>query len=206
MLAAPLLLGILLLLGVANGSPVLAATLLKERFNLPLDGGRKLPDGQPLFGSSKTIRGLLVSICSTTIVALVLGFEWSLGVGVAAGAMAGDLFSSFVKRRFRTAPHTQVFGLDQIPEALLPLLLFQDRLGLSWWDITVLLTAFSLSRSGSHASCFYLALAIGLTERPCLLLHSSRGAVTSSGQKARAGQPPSSMSAKRSGAPHIRLR
>ena len=33
MLAAPLLLGVLLLLGVANGSPVLAAKLLNERFS-----------------------------------------------------------------------------------------------------------------------------------------------------------------------------
>src|SRR5687768_5035309 len=75
MMAAPQLLGILLLLGIANGSPVLAARLLRYRFDVPLDGGRRLPDGQPVFGSSKTIRGLVVSIGSTTIAALLLGFE-----------------------------------------------------------------------------------------------------------------------------------
>ncbi len=53
--------------------------------------------------------------------------------------MLGDLSSSFVKRRLRLKLHAQVFGLDQIPEALLPLLLVQDHLGLSWLDITALL-------------------------------------------------------------------
>jgi CDP-2,3-bis-(O-geranylgeranyl)-sn-glycerol synthase len=120
----------------------LAAKLLNERFSAPLDGGRKLCDGQPVFGSSKTVRGLVVSLGFTTIVALVLGFEWSVGVGIAVGAMVGDLSSSFVKRRLRLKLHAQVFGLDQIPEALLPLLLVQDHFGLSWLDITALLTCF----------------------------------------------------------------
>jgi hypothetical protein len=162
MVAAPLLLGLLLLLGVANGSPVVAAKLLKQRFDVPLDGGRKLPDGKPVFGFSKTIRGLVVSMCFTVIVALLLGFEWSVGVAVSAGAMAGDLCSSFVKRRLRLEPHTQSFGLDQLPEALLPLLLLQDRLGLSWWDITVLLVAFLALQIGLSRLLFLL----GIRDRP----------------------------------------
>jgi CDP-archaeol synthase len=162
MVGAPLLLGILLLLGVANGSPVLAAKLLDGRFDRPLDGGRKLPDGQSVFGASKTIRGLLVSTLSTMLAALALGFEWSLGAGIAAGAMAGDLCSSFVKRRFRLAPHSQVLGLDQIPEALVPLLLIQDRLGLSWLDIAVLLTAFLALQIGLSRLLFRL----GIRDRP----------------------------------------
>src|SRR5215211_7692539 len=96
---APQLLSILLLLGVANGSPIFARALLKERLAIPVDGGRKLPDGQPVFGSSKTVCGLVISLCSTTLMALVLGFEGSLGMSIAVGAMAGDLFSSFIKRR-----------------------------------------------------------------------------------------------------------
>jgi CDP-archaeol synthase len=142
MTSAPLLMSILLLLGVANGSPIVAANLLKERFSWPLDGGRKLADGQPVFGSSKTIRGVVASICSTTIAALVVGFDWTLGIGVAVTAMAGDLFSSFLKRRLRLKPQAQAFGLDQLPEALLPLLFIQDSLSLSWSEIVVLLTAF----------------------------------------------------------------
>ncbi len=56
--------------------------------------------------------------------------------------MAGDLFSSFVKRRLGLEPHAQAFGLDQVPEALVPLLLVRDRLGLGWLEIAALLTAF----------------------------------------------------------------
>jgi CDP-archaeol synthase len=116
--------------------------MLKKHFTTPVDGRRKLPDGQPVFGSSKTVLGLVVSLCSTTLIALVLGFDWSIGTSIALGAMAGDLFSSFVKRRLRMEPHAQAFGLDQVPEALLPLFVVRDPLGLSWLEIAVLLTAF----------------------------------------------------------------
>ena len=142
MLTDPLLLSILLLLGVANGSPVFARRLLKERFGAPIDGGRTLSDGQPVFGGSKTVRGLVVSVCSTTLVALVLGLAWSVGMVIALGAMVGDLFSSFVKRRLRLEAHAQAFGLDQVPEALLPLLLLRNRLELSELEIAMLLTEF----------------------------------------------------------------
>jgi CDP-2,3-bis-(O-geranylgeranyl)-sn-glycerol synthase len=162
MLTDPLLLSILLLLGVANGSPVFARSLLKERFSAPLDGGRTLPDGQPLFGTSKTVRGLAVSVCSTTFVAMILGFEWSSGLVISLGAMAGDLFSSFVKRRLRLEPHAQAFGLDQVPEALLPLLLLRDRLGLSWLEVAVLLTAFVALQLGLSRLLFRL----GIRDRP----------------------------------------
>ncbi len=158
----PQLLSILLLLGVANGSPVIAAKLLKERFCAPVDGGRKLPDGQPVFGSSKTIRGLVVSICSTMIVALPLGFDWTVGAGVGIGAMAGDLSSSFVKRRLRLEPHARAFGLDQVPESLLPLLLLKDHLGLNWLDIAVLLIAFLALQLGLSRLLFRF----GIRDRP----------------------------------------
>src|SRR5687767_7052887 len=66
MLTASLLLTILLLLGVANGSPLLAAKVFNQRLSCPVDGGCTLSDGQPVFGDSKTVRGVVVSICSTT--------------------------------------------------------------------------------------------------------------------------------------------
>ena len=116
--------------------------MLKKHFTTPVNGRRKLLDEQPVFGSSKTVLGLVVSLCSTTLIALVLGFDWSIGTTIALGAMAGDLFSSFVKRRLRLEPHAQAFGLDQVPEALVPLLLVRDRLGLGWLEIAALLTAF----------------------------------------------------------------
>jgi CDP-archaeol synthase len=137
-----LLVSVLVLVGVANGSPILAKKFLNDRFNVPLDCGRRLPDGQPVLGPSKTIRGLVVSICTTTFVALLLGFEWTVGTIVAVGAMAGDLVSSFVKRRLRLKSEAQAVGLDQIPEVLFPLLLLKSRLGLSASEIAGLVTMF----------------------------------------------------------------
>jgi hypothetical protein len=57
----------------------------------------------------------------------------SAGVGAAlgAGAMLGDLVSSFIKRRLGVASSGRATGLDQIPEALLPLLLVQRTLALT---------------------------------------------------------------------------
>lgn len=132
----------LLLLGVANGTPVFAHKLLKERFATPLDGGMTLADRQPLFGAAKTVRGLALSIAATTLAGGLLGLDWSTGALFAAASLAGDLLSSFTKRRLGLSPHAQAFGLDQIPEALLPLLLLQDSLGLSAVDIAATVAAF----------------------------------------------------------------
>jgi CDP-diglyceride synthetase len=70
----------------------------------PLDGGMTLADGQPLFGHSKTIRGVVLSIVVTTLGAPSIGVDWTIGLVVAATAMIGDLFSSFTKRRMNLPP------------------------------------------------------------------------------------------------------
>ena len=137
-----LLLQLLILLVVANGTAVGAKKLLGAAFARPLDGGALFVDGQPIFGPSKTIRGIVVSVLATSVCAALIGLGWEVGILVATFAMAGDLFSSFVKRRLRLEPHAQAFGLDQVPEALVPLLLVRDRLGLGWLEIAALLTAF----------------------------------------------------------------
>ena len=96
--------------------------LLGKFLAFPIDGGATFADGNPLFGSSKTLRGLALSIVATTAVAPLIGLSWKVGALVALVAMLGDLFSSFLKRRMGLAPSCQAIGLDQIPESLLPLL------------------------------------------------------------------------------------
>ena len=135
---------VLVLLGVANGAPIFAKALLKDRFAAPLDFGRTLPDRQPVFGSSKTFRGVAVSIACTAVAAFVLGVGLRTGAEIAALSMLGDVVSSFLKRRLRLPAQAQAFGIDQIPEALLPLLVLRTRLNLTGWDIAVLLAAFVL--------------------------------------------------------------
>jgi len=45
--------------------------------------------------------------------------------------MAGDLASSFIKRRLGRPPSSRTLGLDQLPESIFPLLFFWQTLGLN---------------------------------------------------------------------------
>ena len=60
-----------------------------------------------------------------------------VGALVAGAAIAGDLFSSFMKRRLGLPPSSMAIGLDQIPESLLPLLASRVVLPVGWLDIVV---------------------------------------------------------------------
>ena len=126
---------LLILLALANGSPIIAKWIVDDRFALPLDGHLKFIDGRPLFGASKTIRGILVSLFVTAACAPLLGFTFAIGLFVASMAMAGDLLSSFLKRRLGLSSGGRATGLDQIPESLLPLLACRALLSLTVFDI-----------------------------------------------------------------------
>ncbi len=132
----------LLLLLVANGAPVLAYDLLKQRWAWPVDGGRRLADGLRVLGDSCTWRGWIVSLSATACCAWALGLGWGPGLLTATAAMAGDAFSSFVKRRRGLAPGDRVLGLDQIPESLLPLVVLHPWLALGWLEVMLELAAF----------------------------------------------------------------
>ncbi len=132
---AALIAKLIVLVAVANGAPVLAKKALGTRFARPLDGGAIFRDGRPLFGPSKTIRGVAVSLLATPLAAVLLGLQWEAGALVAGGAIAGDLFSSFVKRRLGLASSSMAIGLDQIPELFLPLLASRMLLPVGWLDI-----------------------------------------------------------------------
>ena len=110
------ILQILVLLTFANGTPIVAKKIFGSRFALPLDAGIIFFDGRPVFGASKTMRGIVVSILITSAIAPFIGLDLTIGAIVASSAMAGDLFSSFVKRRLNFPPSSQALGLDQVPE------------------------------------------------------------------------------------------
>lgn len=157
-----LVLELLILLGLANGTPVAVNRLLGTRWNWPLDGGLKLPDGQPLFGASKTVRGIATAILATAVGACALNLGWQLGVVVGAAAMLGDLFSSFWKRRMRLNAGSRATGLDQIPESLLPALVARQALSLSAIDIAATTVIFMLAEMALSVLFFRLHL----RERP----------------------------------------
>jgi len=129
------ILQLLVLLMLANGTPVVAKKFLGERFTYPLDGGVVFVDGRPLFGRSKTIRGVVLAVLVTTAGAPMIGLEWGVGVLVGTFAMAGDLASSFLKRRLGLPPSSRASGLDQLPEALFPLLACRNPLSLTIADM-----------------------------------------------------------------------
>jgi CDP-archaeol synthase len=123
------------LLGIANGTPVVAAKIFGRRFAQPLDGNAELIDQRSLFGHSKTIRGVLLAVLATTLGAPLIGMGYEVGLLVGGLAMVGDLTSSFVKRRLDLPPSSRASGLDQIPEALFPLLGCRGLLPLTIADI-----------------------------------------------------------------------
>jgi CDP-diglyceride synthetase len=132
-----LILQLLVLLTLANGTPIVAKKIFGPRFSFPLDAGTIFFDGRPLFGHSKTIRGIVGSILVATASASLIGLDLTIGAIVAGAAMAGDLFSSFVKRRLNLPPSSQALGLDHVPESLFPMLACRDALSLTFADIAL---------------------------------------------------------------------
>jgi hypothetical protein len=54
----------LTLLMLANGTPVIAKKLFGDHYSSPLDGNLIFPDGRPVLGRSKTIRGIVLAVLS----------------------------------------------------------------------------------------------------------------------------------------------
>lgn len=110
----------------ANASPVVFGG------GKPIDLGRRFLDEKPIFGPHKTYRGFISGILIGTAVGWVqesiapltglpqgstlLGFLLSLG------ALIGDLFGSFLKRRLNINPGASLPIIDQIDFVLFALL------------------------------------------------------------------------------------
>ena len=136
----------LTLLMLANGAPVIAKRIFGQRFNWPLDAGMIFIDGRPLFGPSKTWRGIIAAVLVTTCGATVIGLRPRIGATVALAATAGDLFSSFIKRRWAMPSSSRALGLDQIPESLSPLLVCRQSLSLAPLILPAVRVCFSSAR------------------------------------------------------------
>ncbi len=125
---------LLILLGVANTMPIVARVVFKHRFETPVDFNRPFFDGHPIFGPHKTWRGIVASLSGTALLAWLFGIGTILGMWLAFYSMAGDLLSSFIKRRRKLKSGAKATGLDQSIEAFLPLAILKDRLGLTWTE------------------------------------------------------------------------
>jgi CDP-2,3-bis-(O-geranylgeranyl)-sn-glycerol synthase len=137
-----LVLQLLALLALANTTPLIVQRLAGSRWAWPLDGGLAFFDGRPLLGRSKTVRGIVLAVLATAIVAPLIGLDIGLGLAIGTAAMAGDVLSSFTKRRLALPPSSKATGLDQIPEALLPLLVCRGALALGALEIAATVAIF----------------------------------------------------------------
>ncbi|XOV84752.1 MAG: CDP-archaeol synthase [bacterium] len=153
---------LLLLLLAANGAPILAKRLFKDWFAMPLDGGRLFFDKRALLGASKTWRGLITGVAATALVAGLLGYPMVVGACFGLASLCGDVLSSFIKRRLNIPPSGQAFGLDQIPEALLPLLLLRKTFELDLLAVCLVVALFVVG----ELLLSRLMYAIGIRDRP----------------------------------------
>ena len=136
---------LLSLIIIANAAPILMRALLKSRFELAVDLGYKLSDGQPVFGRSKTWRGILAALLATALASLLFGFTIQDGLLVACYAVAGDLSASFLKRRLHLPSSSMAPLLDQVPESFLPAYMMRQVFGLDLQSVILLVLLFIVS-------------------------------------------------------------
>jgi len=134
----------------ANSSPVLGHRLF-EKYNLPVDFGKKLKDGRRIFGDGKTWNGLVFGIFVAVLVGYAQGiFQTAYGLNgflpmsiqlaflLGFGALTGDLIKSFFKRRRGYERGKSWFPLDQI-DFILGAFLFSLILAPFNWKYFVIL-------------------------------------------------------------------
>jgi len=153
---------LLLLIIIANGAPIVIRQLLNDRFSLAVDFGQKLPDNYRLFGSSKTWRGIFSALPATSAAAWLLGYPAEIGLLVAVYALAGDLCSSFIKRRLAMKPSSMAPLLDQVPESLLPALMLRQVFGLDLYSVIWLVLIFIIV----ELALSFILYRWGLRKRP----------------------------------------
>jgi CDP-2,3-bis-(O-geranylgeranyl)-sn-glycerol synthase len=159
---------------LANSSPVVLGG------GAPVDLRRMMYDKRRIFGDGKTWRGLIGGIATGTtagffLAYLTLGGTYaiypSLGAYVKAaflmssGALFGDLFGSFIKRRTGMKPGRPYMLLDQLPFiifALLFLIPFGLLPALTSENLAVLLVATLVL----HVVTNWLANKVGLKKVP----------------------------------------
>ena len=125
-----------------NFLPPIASIIFEDKFKRPFDNSWTFFDNKPLFGPHKTIRGVTICLVGSTAVYPLLGLSWHLAATAAALLMAGDLLSSFIKRRFDLKSGDSVCGLDQLFEGLFPGLFLAHHFNMPFWQLAAVLIIF----------------------------------------------------------------
>jgi len=123
---------------VANSTPVLTGG------GGPIDQGRRFIDGRPILGANKTAKGftyglLLGSAAGLAEAALFTNYALAfVGIAASLGALLGDLFGAFLKRRLNIPPGNPLPLIDQLDFILGALLLTSPLLQLTLGAISIL--------------------------------------------------------------------
>jgi CDP-2,3-bis-(O-geranylgeranyl)-sn-glycerol synthase len=147
---------------VANAAPVVLGG------GRPIDGGRKFRDGRPIFGPGKTVRGFLAGLIAGSVIgiiqSLVTGSCTLAAVGflLALGALVGDLFGSFVKRRLNIPRGGAAPVLDQLGFAIFSIL-FSSPLGFPGWTVAITVLIITPPIHLGTNFCGYM---LGVKDRP----------------------------------------
>ncbi len=155
---------------IANGTPVVV--LRFARRGHPLDMGMIMRDGRRLLGDGKTVEGLISGV-SAGLAAAVLLYVLLPGVYrgflecglMPVGAMAGDIFGSFLKRRLGVERGGSAPVLDQLGFLLMALFLAWLPYGPPDWANPPTILLLLLVTAFLHISTNTLAYLLGLKEK-----------------------------------------
>jgi len=136
---------------VANMTPVLLGG------GKPLDLNRRFVDGRRILGEHKTVRGFLSGVITGTLVGCLQGRPVS-GFLLALGAMIGDAFGSFLKRRMGIEAGGSAPLLDQEGFLVFSILLAYAFEPLNWDAILLLLVVTPFLHKGTNVIAYRLGL------------------------------------------------
>jgi CDP-2,3-bis-(O-geranylgeranyl)-sn-glycerol synthase len=155
---------------VANAIPVLLGGGMR------LDLGRDFPDGRPILGEGKTIRGFVVGVAGGSVAAGLLALYYPLawfsapgpqfwgGALMALGTMTGDAFGSFLKRRLGMESG-RPFLLDTVLFLAFALIFVAPLASPSLYSIPNLVFMFALTIV-LHPATNFIANRLGLKKVP----------------------------------------
>lgn len=141
---------------VANAAPLVFGG------GTPLDRGRKFRDGQPVFGSHKTVRGLFAGIMAGSLIGLAESLvdpRLALaGFAMGLGAVLGDLLGAFVKRRLNMEPGRAFPIVDQLDFVLGALVLSYPFFPMGLVSILIVVLVTPPIHLGTNLGAYLLGL------------------------------------------------
>jgi CDP-2,3-bis-(O-geranylgeranyl)-sn-glycerol synthase len=143
---------------VANSTPVVLGG------GAPIDRGRGFVDGRRLLGTNKTVKGFAYGLLFGSVAALaeaILFRNYLLvlaGILASLGALLGDLFGAFLKRRLDILPGHPLPVVDQLDFVLGALVLTSPLLNITMGAVLILVIATVPIHLLSNAVAYMLRL------------------------------------------------